>query len=154
MSDFKINDFVGLEVGFTSFGQAVLKGNSGDSFTTDGRWGQGTYAAGTAVNIGTDNFRNTFESYSGSLAVKPNFDLGNGLFVNADLGIHRWFQSEVYKFVGSGASTVMYSYADWDTFYGVGAGIKKGDFEVSVNYKDYDMYYDAEIIGASLKYNF
>jgi hypothetical protein len=154
LSEFKINDFVGLEVGFTDFGKATLKGDDVDSFTTDGRWGQGTYAAGTSISPGADNFRNTFESYSGSLAVKPNFDFGNGLFVNADLGIHRWFQSEVWKYVGSGGSTVMYSYADWDAFYGIGAGIKKGDFEVSVNFKDYDMYYDAEIIGASLKYNF
>lgn len=154
LSDFKINDFVGLEAGFTNFGQAIIKANNGDTYKTDGRENQGKNSAGSTVSIGTNNYRQTYDSYSGSLAVKPNFDLGNGLFVNADLGIHRWFQSEVYKFVASGGTTTMYSYAGWNKFYGIGAGIKKGDFEVSVNYKDYDMYYDAEIIGASLKYSF
>jgi hypothetical protein len=123
-------------------------------FEVDGRWGQGTYDAGTTLTILNDNFTNTFESLSGSLAVKPKFDFGNGNFVTADLGIHRWFQSEVYRFVGSGSGTTMYSYSGWDNFYGIGAGIKKGDFEFSVNYKDYDMYYDATIIGTSLKYIF
>ena len=75
------------------------------------------------------------------------------MFINADLGVHRWYQSEQYRFLGSG-STTFFDYEDWDTFYGIGAGIKKDNFEISVNYKDYDMYYDAEIIGASLKYNF
>ena len=154
LSDFKITDFVSLEAGFTNFGQAILKGNDDDNFKTDGRWGQGTYSAGTAIDPGGDNFRNTFESLSGSLAVKPKFDFGNGNFVTADLGIHRWFQSEVYRYVGSGGTTTMYSYSGWDNFYGIGAGTKKGDFEISVNYKEYDMYYDAKIIGASLKYIF
>ena len=154
LSDFKITDFVSLETGFTNFGQAVLKGNNGDTFKVDGRWGQGTYAKGTTVSVGTDNLRNTFESYSGSLAIKPKFDFGNGNFVSADLGIHRWFQSEVYKFVASGGTTTMYSYAGWDNFYGIGAGTKKGDFEVSVNYKKYDMHYDATIMGASISYKF
>ena len=87
--------------------------------------------------------------------VKPNFDLGNGLFVNADLGIHGWQQEENMRFLGAtAAGDNMVDDTGVDGFYGIGAGIKKGDFEFSVNYKDYDMYYDAEIIGASLKYNF
>jgi hypothetical protein len=153
LSDFKVNDFIGIGVGFTEFGDALIKSNNGGSYKTDGRWGQGTYAAGTAVSILSDNFRHAYYSRSGSLSIKPNFDLKNGMFINADLGIHRWYQSEQYRFLGTGTTT-FFDYEDWDTFYGVGAGIKKGDFEVSVNFKDYDMYYDAEIIGASLKYNF
>ena len=151
LSNFKINDFVGIEAGFTEFGQVMIKSNTGGSFDSDGRWRHG----GGALGIGSDNFRNTLESYTGSLAVKPNFDLGNGLFVNGDLGFHRWQQDENYRFVGASASgDSMVDYSGVDTFYGVGAGLKKDNFEVSVNYKDYDMYYDAEIIGASLKYNF
>ena len=154
LSDFKINDFISLEAGFTDFGQAIIKANNGDTYKTDGIENQGTNPAGSTVSISSNNYRQTYDSYSGSLAVKPKFDLGNGKFVTADLGIHRWYQSEVYKFVGSGGTTTFSDYEDWDMFYGIGGGIKKGDFEVSVNYKEYDMYYDAKIIGASISYKF
>jgi len=153
LSDFKVNDFIGIGVGFTEFGEALIKSNNGGSYKTDGRENQGNQPAGSTVNVSSDNYRQAYYSRSGSLSIKPNFDLKNGMFINADLGIHRWYQSEQYRFLGTGTTT-FFDYEDWDTFYGVGAGIKKGDFEVSVNFKDYDMYYDAEIIGASLKYNF
>ena len=69
--------------------------------------------------------------------------------------MHGWKQEENYRFLGAAAGgDTMVDYAGVDGFYGFGAGLKKDNFEVSVNYKDYDMYYDAEIIGASLKYNF
>ena len=154
LSDFKINDFVGIEVGFTEFGMALLKSDNGGSFKTDGRYRHGFSGAHTHT-IGGDKFRTAFESFSGSLALKPNFDLGNGMFVNGDLGLHRWQQEENNRFVGATCvCDVHVDYSGVDTFYGIGAGLKKDNFEVSVNYKDYNMYYDAEIIGASLKYNF
>ena len=153
LSGFKINDFIGIEVGFTEFGEALLKSDTGGSFKTDGRWRHGDPAGTT--NITSDNFRETFGSYSASLALKPHFELENGLFANVDLGMHQWKQEENYRFVGGSASgDTMVDYAGVDKFYGIGAGIKRNNFEISVNYKDYDMYYDAEIIGASLKYTF
>jgi len=155
LSGFKINDFIGIEAGFTEFGQAMIKSDNGGSFKTDARYRHGLFVSGGTVSIGSDDFREEYESYSASLALKPHFDLENGLFVNADLGMHGWKQEENYRFLGAAAGgDTMVDYAGVDGFYGFGAGLKKDNFEVSVNYKDYDMYYDAEIIGASLKYNF
>jgi len=153
-SGLEINDFLNLEVGFTEFGEVMQKGNSGDTFTVDGRFKHGLYASGTSVQWLVNDIRNVIQSRTGSLAVKPKFDLGNGIFATADLGVHRWTQTESTRRITPAVNYAKYNYSGWDTFYGIGAGIKKDNFELSVNYKDYDMYYDAEIIGASLKYNF
>jgi len=91
-------------------------------------------------------------SHSGSLAIKPKFNFANGLFINADLGIHRWTQTEHQTLTGS--SVTDWYYSSYDTFYGIGTGIKKNNFAVSLNYKDFEMRYNATIIGASIKYNF
>jgi len=153
VSGLEINDFLNLEVGFTEFGEVMQKGNSGDTFTVDGRFNNGASPSGTTLQWLVNDIRHVIQSRTGSLAIKPKFDLGNGIFATADLGLHRWTQTESTRIIGA-AGGGKYNYSGVDTFYGVGAGLKKDNFEVSVNYKDYDMYYDAEIIGASLKYNF
>ena len=151
LSGFEVNDFLDIEIGFNEFGQSLLAVDANTTFKTDGRYRHGTYASGELIT-GVDNAFVSIMSHSGSLAIKPKYNFGNGLFINADLGIHRWTQTEQVVVVGS--TNIMYDYSSYDTFYGIGAGIKKDNFEVSVNYKDYDMYYDATIIGASIKYNF
>ena len=152
LSGFEVNDFLDIEIGFNEFGESLQVGNTNDTFKTDGRFQHGKYASGELVTVTVDDVRNTINSHSGSLAIKPKFNFANGLFINADLGIHRWTQTEHQTLTGS--SVTDWYYSSYDTFYGIGTGIKKNNFAVSLNYKDFDMRYNATIIGASIKYNF
>tara|TARA_B100001059_G_scaffold64990_1_gene61164 strand:- start:141 stop:395 length:255 start_codon:yes stop_codon:yes gene_type:complete len=53
-----------------------------------------------------------------------------------------------------GTNNVGTNYDGYDTFYGLGLGINTDNLTLSAEYLKHDMYYDAETISASLKYNF
>jgi hypothetical protein len=156
----KINDFpinVDLEIGFNQFGEAVQTCNNGDSTKTDGRYRNGLYAAGTTLSCTQDNNAVVIESYSTSLGIKPtyNFNINENLktFVSANLGFAKWDQSERDFIPGTNNATT--DYAGSDFYKGIAVGLlSEGNFSMEIEYLEHDMYYDAESIGASLKYNF
>ena len=55
------------------------------------------------------------ESYSVSFGVKPSFKLIDNLLIHADLGIHRWDQSE-NDFVPNNSTTNLANYAGIDIY--------------------------------------
>jgi hypothetical protein len=99
LSGFEVNDFLDIEIGFNEFGESLQVGNTNDTFKTDGRFQHGNYASGELVTVTVDDVRNTIMSHSGSLAIKPKFNFANGLFINADLGIHRWTHNSISHIV-------------------------------------------------------
>lgn len=139
-----------LEIAYNQFGKSYLHCKNGDTFTVDGRYQNKKFAKGTALTC-TGDLRYLIESYSTAVGFKPSINLPfGGLFVNANLGFHRWDQSEL---IGT-------SSGDWKKYYGIdsykglGFGIKKQNFEFGINYLDHKMYYDAKSTIANISYNF
>jgi hypothetical protein len=141
-----------VELAYNQFGEAVQSCNNGDTTKTDGRYRNGLYSAGTTLTCTQNNNDVIIESYSTTLGIKPSIDLSNGSFVNANLGMNRWNQSE--HDVVSGTNNAGTNYDGYDTYYGLGLGINTDNLTLSAEYLKHDMYYDAETISASLKYNF
>jgi hypothetical protein len=141
-----------VELAYNQFGEAVQSCNNGDTTKTDGRYRNGLYNAGTTLTCTQNNNDVIIESYSTTLGIKPSIDLSNGAFVNANLGFNRWNQSE--HDVVSGTNNAGTNYDGYDTYYGLGLGINTDNLTLSAEYLKHDMYYDAETISASLKYNF
>ena len=141
-----------VELAYNQFGEAVQSCNNGDTTKTDGRYRNGLYSAGTTLTCTQNNNDVIIESYSTTLGIKPSIDLSNGSFVNANLGMNRWNQSE--HDVVSGTNNAGTNYDGYDTYYGLGLGVKTDNLILSTEYLKHDMYYDAETISASLKYNF
>ena len=141
-----------VEVAYNQFGESVQSCNNGDTIKTDGRYRNGLYSAGTTLTCNQNNNDLIIESYSTTLGIKPSIDLSNGVFVNANLGLNRWNQSE--HDVVPGTNNAGTNYDGYDTYYGLGLGINTDNLTLSVEYLKHDMYYDAKSISASLKYNF
>jgi hypothetical protein len=141
-----------VELAYNQFGEAVQSCNNGDSVITDGRYRNGRFASGTTLFCTADNNDVIIESYSTTLGIKPSIDLSNGAFVNANLGLNRWNQSE--HDVVPGTNNAATNYDGYDTYYGLGLGFNSDNLTVGIEYLKHDMYYDAETISASLKYNF
>ena len=141
-----------VELAYNQFGEAVQSCNNGDTTKTDGRYRNGLYSAGTTLTCTQNNNDVIIESYSTTLGIKPSIDLSNGAFVNANLGLNRWNQSE--HDVVPGTNNAGTNYDGYDTYYGLGLGINTDNLTLSAEYLKHDMYYDAETISASLKYNF
>ena len=141
-----------IEIAFNQFGDSVSSTNNGDTLTTDGRYRNGAYGAGSVVTDWVDNNDVKIESYSTSIGIKPSFKILNNLFINANLGFHRWDQSEL-DFT---PSTVYYTnnYSGVDTYIGAGLSYKKNNISLEIEYLEHDMYYDAKSMGGELKYHF
>ena len=86
------------------------------------------------------------------LGLKPSFDVSNGINLNANFGFNRWNQIESEG--ASGASPTQNTYDGIDTYYGFGLGFNGDNLTFGLEYLEHDMYYDAEMMSASLKYNF
>ena len=77
-------------------------------------------------------------------------------YINVDvfgtIGLTRWDQSETTLTAGTSSSFVDHS--GIDGIYGIGVTAQKNALSFSLEYQDYDMYYDAKSIGASISYKF
>ena len=93
------------------------------------------------------------ESYSVSFGVKPSFKLIDNLLIHADLGIHRWDQSE-NDFVPNNSTTNLANYAGTNIYMGIGLEFNYNNFSAEIGYLEHNMKYDAKSFTGGLKYNF
>ena len=153
---YEINKNLDLEISYNDFGKAELfASTSGSTFKTDGRIQNRTYSSGTTLTTNQNNVSVNFRSNSTGIALKPKGYLGNGANVNAIIGYANYLQSEQTVYPNAGNNQTMHSYEGKDWFYGVGVGGKiSNNLDLSLNYMKYEMYYDAEVLSASLRYSF
>jgi hypothetical protein len=152
---YEINKNLDLEISYNDFGKAKLSSSTGaNTFITDGRLQNRSYPKGTELGMVYNNGSINFRSNSTGIALKPKADLGNGININGFVGYANYLQSEqeVYP---TPAYNLMYEYEGKDWFYGVGVGAKvSNNLDLSLSYKKYEMYYDAEVLSASVRYIF
>ena len=157
------NEYLDLEFAFTKFGESVLTCGINDQFVTDGRFQNGRHPNGTLLNCITTQNKVSINIHTNSVsaALKPNYDIqiNDNFSVNVfgSVGLNRWDQSEttlVLTGAGGAGSTTVFNYGGYDPFYGAGATVSYKDLNFSIKYDEYDMYYDAEAVRASLSYNF
>lgn len=143
---------VDLEIGFNQFGESNISGDTGATWTTDGRFQNHKYSPGSLITVLVDGYRSIIESHSTSLGIKPTYNFNNNYFVSANLGLARWDQSEIpHK---AGANDPANDYSGIDPYMGIGAGLKRDNFSMEVEYLEHEMYYDAQSFTASVKYIF
>ena len=151
-----LNENLDLEFAFNKFGETIMSCNSGDTFVTDGKINGGANASGASLTCGANNRSTNIHSNSVSAAIKPKFDVAitNDLDVSVfgTIGVTQWDQSETLLTVGS--STSMYDYSGHDPFYGIGVTAQQNALSFSFEYQEYEMYYDAKAIVASISYKF
>ena len=109
--------------------------------------------SGTVLTCGADNNDVVIESYSVSFGVKPSFKLIDNLLINADLGIHRWDQSE-NDFIPNNSTTNLANYAGINIYMGIGLEFYYNNFSAEIGYLEHNMKYDAKSFTGGLKYNF
>jgi hypothetical protein len=153
---YEINKNLDLEISYNDFGKAELTAStSGSTFKTDGRVQNRTYSSGSTLTTAQNNVSINFRSNSTGVALKPKADLGNGVNINGLVGYANYLQSEQTVYPNAGNSQTMHEYEGKDWFYGVGIGAKvSNNLDLSLNYKKYEMYYDAEVLSASVRYIF
>ena len=153
---YEINKNLDLEISYNDFGKAQLTAStSGSTFKTDGRVQNRTYSSGSTLTTAQNNVSINFRSNSTGVALKPKADLGNGVNINGLVGYANYLQSEQTVYPNAGNSQIMHEYEGKDWFYGVGVGAKvSNNLDLSLNYKKYEMYYDAEVLSASIRYIF
>jgi hypothetical protein len=153
---YEINKNLDLELSYNDFGKAsVFFPLAASTAKTDGRLQNKRFSSGTTVQANNANTSLNYRSSSTGIALKPKANIGNGINVNATIGYANYLQSEETVYPGAGSNQTMHEYQDKDLFYGVGIGAKIGNnLDVSFNYKKYEMYYDAETLSASVRYNF
>ncbi len=151
-----LNKNFDLEFAFNKFGETVLSCNNNDTFVSDGRYNAGSHSTGTTWTCGADNVSINIHSNSVSASIKPKFEvaINNDLNVNifGTIGVTQWDQSETTLTAGSSNSADDYS--GYDSVYGIGVTAQKNTLSFSLEYQDYDMYYDAKSIEASISYKF
>ena len=141
-----------LEVAFNQFGDSISSCNSGDTLTTDGRYINGKFAAGSVLSCGANNNDVVIKSYSTSVGIKPSFMVIDNLFLNGNIGLHSWNQVENDFWPGTNYSRT--EYKGTDLYYGVGASYKIKSFTAEIGYLEHNMYYDAKSLTGEIKYNF
>jgi OmpA-like transmembrane domain len=153
---YEINKNLDLEISYNDFGKAELSAStSGSTFKTDGRVQNRSYSSGSTLTTTQNNVSINFRSNSTGVALKPKADLGNGVSINGLVGYANYLQSEQTVYPNAGNNQTMHSYEGKDWFYGVGVGAKvSNNLDLSLNYKKYEMYYDAEVLSASVRYIF
>jgi hypothetical protein len=153
---YEINKNLDLEISYNDFGKAQLTAStSGSTFKTDGRVQNRTYSSGSTLTTAQNNVSINFRSNSTGVALKPKADLGNGVNINGLVGYANYLQSEQTVYPNAGNSQTMHEYEGKDWFYGVGIGAKvSNNLDLSLNYKKYEMYNDAEVLSASVRYIF
>jgi len=156
IAGYEINKNLDLELSYNDFGKAsVFMPLSASTAKTDGRFQNKRWASGTTFSAGADNLSLNYRSNSTGISLKPKADLGNGVNINALVGYANYLQSEESVAPNLGNAQVMHEYQGKDWFYGVGVGAKiSNNLDLSLNYKKYEMYYDAEVLSASVRYIF
>ena len=156
IAGYEINKNLDLELSYNDFGKAsVFMPLAASTIKTDGRIQNKRFASGTQVPSGQDNLSLNYRSSSTGISLKPKADLGNGINVNATIGYANYLQSEQTVYPNAGSGQTMHEYEGKDWFYGVGVGAKvSNNIDLSLNYKKYEMYYDAEVLSASIRYIF
>ena len=156
IAGYEINKNLDLELSYNDFGKAsVFMPLAASTVKTDGRIQNKRFASGTQVTSGQDNLSLNYRSSSTGISLKPKADLGNGVNINALVGYANYLQSEESVAPNIGDLQVMHEYEGKDWFYGVGVGAKvSNNLDLSLNYKKYEMYYDAEVLSASVRYIF
>jgi hypothetical protein len=154
IAGYEINKNLDLELSYNDFGKAsVFMPLAASTAKTDGRLQNKRFASGTTIQANNDNTSLNYRSNSTGLALKPKADLGNGVSVNGLVGYANYLQSE--QTVVTNLSNTSHEYEGKDWFYGVGVGAKiSKNLDLSLNYKKYEMYYDAEVLSASVRYIF
>ena len=156
IAGYEINKNLDLELSYNDFGKAsVFMPLSASTVKTDGRVQNKRFASGASVSAGSDNLSLNYRSNSTGISLKPKADLGNGININGLVGYANYLQSEQTVYPNAGNSQIMHEYEGKDWFYGVGVGVKvSNNLDLSLNYKKYEMYYDAEVLSASVRYIF
>jgi len=156
IAGYEINKNLDLELSYNDFGKAsIFMPLTGSTFKTDGRIQNKRFASGTEVSSGQNNLSVNYRSSSTGISLKPKADLGNGVNINGLIGYANYLQSEETVWPNAGNSQTMNEYEGKDWFYGVGVGAKvSNNLDLSLNYKKYEMYYDAEVLSASVRYIF
>ena len=103
---------------------------------------------------GVDNLVIAIESHSVSFGIKPNYKIIDNLYINANLGFHRWDQSENTYWPDSGSASTLDSYGGTDVYMGTGIDYRNKNFTFGIEYLEHTMMYDAQSFVGSLKYNF
>ena len=65
--------------------------------------------------------------------------------------MHRWDQSELT--VSAGSATA-YDYDGIDSYKGIGLSYNSNNISLAIEYLEHNMYYGAESMAGSIKYNF
>tara|TARA_B100000787_G_scaffold34373_1_gene23766 strand:- start:246 stop:1673 length:1428 start_codon:yes stop_codon:yes gene_type:complete len=138
-----------VEAAFNQFGESKFSCNNGDTVKTDGRYQTGYDSGDTLTCSATVDV--VIESYSTSIGIKPSFEIYENLSVNANLGMHRWDQSELT--VSAGSATA-YDYDGIDSYKGIGLSYNSNNISLAIEYLEHNMYYGAESMAGSIKYNF
>ena len=151
-----LNENLNLEFAFNKFGETIMSCNNNDTIVTDGRYAAASNASGTTLTCDTDNTSVNIHSNSVSAAIKPKFDvaINNDLDVSVfgTIGLTQWDQSESLLTVD--VSESLYNYSGHDPFYGIGVTAQQNALDFSFEYQEYEMYYDAKAIVASISYKF
>ena len=156
IAGYEINKNLDLELSYNDFGKAsVFMPLAASTAKTDGRLQNKRFASGTTIQANNNSTSLNYRSNSTGLALKPKADLGNGVNINGLVGYANYLQSEQTVYPNAGNSQSMFEYEGKDWFYGVGVGAKvSNNLDLSLNYKKYEMYYDAEVLSASVRYIF
>jgi len=122
---FMLADNIDLEFGYRDFGEASLKGDSGDTFTLDGT--DYVFTASATIKAEADSF---------FLGIKPSYNLTDNVQVFGRLGFHNW-DSTVN--VSTATSSADVNDDGTDPYYGVGLSAKfNNGYVVEASYNTYE----------------
>ena len=138
---FMLADNIDLEFGYRDFGEASLKGDSGDTFTLDGT--DYVFTASATIKAEADSF---------FLGIKPSHTLTDNVQVFGRLGIHNW-DSTVS--VSSGTASADVHEDGTDPYYGVGLSAKfSNGFVAEASYNSYQTDDDITSLSGFIGYRF
>jgi hypothetical protein len=138
---FKLADNIDLEFGYRDFGEASLKGDSGDTFTFNGT--DYVFTASATIKAEADSF---------FLGVKPSHNLTDNVQVFGRLGFHAW---DSKLSVSSGTSSSDVNEDGTDPYYGVGLSAKFGNgFVAEASYNTYETDDDITSLSGFIGYRF
>jgi len=146
-----LNEFLDLEIAYNYFGEAISKGTSSSgNITHDGTLGRSAYP--NPVSYTGNNFSITYRSNSTSVVLKPKYNVDKNITVNAIAGFHNYDQIESISFPGTHSNTEDYS--GTDLVYGLGANYNDNNLSIGLDYRKYEMRYDAQALMLSAAYKF
>ena len=141
IAGFKLNDNFDIEFGYRDFGEASLKGDSGDTFTLDGT--DYVFTASATIKAESDAF---------FLGVKPKFNLSDNVHAFGRFGFHSWDT----KFnVSTATASADVNEDGTDPYYGVGLSAKIANgFVIEGSYSTYETNEDITSLSGFAGYKF